>query len=422
MNKSYLFFFVFILAAGFLFTASAQDISVNPNPPIQSNGQLNYDGTDAITITHSVDPVSVVAGMSVACTAGGITSDNQYWRSFVLSDFGITDPWDITMVEIGVESAIAGSGGEQPLTVNLYTADTPWPTLSLTPIGTATVMVPDQSLTLFQIPVTGTAPAGSELVVEINIEDATTGANHTFFLGANNTGQTADSWLSSTGCGLPGPPAGLPVTTQSIGFPDAQWVMSVTGDDPIPVELTSFTANVNGNDVQLNWSTASETNNSGFEVERNSGHGFVTIAFIEGFGTTSEVNNYSYADNSLNVGSYSYRLKQVDLDGTFSYSNVAAVEVIAPEEYSLDQNYPNPFNPSTIINFNLAADSRVSLKVYDILGTEVTTLINRNFTAGTHQVEFSAENLNSGMYFYRLDAAGSEGQEFSSVKKMMLIK
>jgi hypothetical protein len=91
-------------------------------------------------------------------------------------------------------------------------------------------MVPDQALTLFQIPVTGTAPAGSELVVEISIPDATGGENHTFFLGANNLGQTADSWLSSTSCAIPGPPAGLPVTTQSIGFPDAMWVMSVTGD------------------------------------------------------------------------------------------------------------------------------------------------------------------------------------------------
>ncbi|RKY93328.1 MAG: hypothetical protein DRQ13_09595 [Ignavibacteriae bacterium] len=143
--------------------------------------------------------------------------------------------------------------------------------------------------------------------------------------------------------------------------------VALYGSDPIPVELTSFAASVSDENVTLNWSTATETNNQGFNVERNAGSGFEKIGFVAGFGTTTETHSYSYNDNSLEVGTYTYRLKQVDYDGTFEYSDVVEVDVLAPDVFALEQNYPNPFNPSTTINFSLAADSKVSLKVFDIL-------------------------------------------------------
>jgi hypothetical protein len=189
----------------------------------------------------------------------------------------------------------------------------------------------------------------------------------------------------------------------------------------VPVELTSFTASVNESDVTLNWATATETNNQGFEIERNSGTGFENIGYVAGFGTSSETHNYTFVDNSLNEGTYTYRLKQIDLDGSFEYSDVVEVDVTAPDVFALEQNYPNPFNPSTQIDFSLAADSRVTLNVYSLLGEKVATLVNSNLTAGVHQINFDASNLNSGVYFYRIQAVGN-GVDFVQVRKMLLTK
>jgi hypothetical protein len=191
----------------------------------------------------------------------------------------------------------------------------------------------------------------------------------------------------------------------------------------VPVELTSFAANVNDGNVTLNWSTATETNNQGFEIQRSSnGTEFAKIGYVAGHGTVTEIMNYAFTDSRLDAGSYSYRLKQVDFDGSFEYSNVVEVEVGSPATFSLDQNYPNPFNPSTVIEFNLAVDSRVSLTVFDVLGQEVATLISGNLAAGSRQVTFDASALNSGVFFYRIDATGVDGTNFSSVKKMILTK
>ena len=190
----------------------------------------------------------------------------------------------------------------------------------------------------------------------------------------------------------------------------------------LPVELTSFAANVNEGSVNLNWSTATELNNNGFEVQRAVNNEFHTIGFVQGHGTTTNIQNYSFVDQNVAAGNYSYRLKQLDFNGTFEYSNVVEVEVLGVKEFTLGQNYPNPFNPSTTINFSLAVDSKVSLKIFDVLGQEVATLVNGQLAAGSQQVSFDASSLNSGVYFYRIDANGNDGQKFSSVKKMILTK
>ena len=190
----------------------------------------------------------------------------------------------------------------------------------------------------------------------------------------------------------------------------------------IPVELTSFTAQVNDGVVYLNWITATEQNNQGFEVQRRTNDEFTTIGFVNGYGTTTEVHNYSFIDTDVQTGTYYYRLKQIDFDGTFEYLDVVQVDISAPSTFSLEQNYPNPFNPSTIITFSLAIDSKVSLKVFDVLGQEVVNLITSNMTAGVHEVNFDAANLNSGVYFYRINASGVDGSDFTSVKKMILTK
>lgn len=191
----------------------------------------------------------------------------------------------------------------------------------------------------------------------------------------------------------------------------------------VPVELSAFSASVSGVDVTLNWTTATETNNRGFDIERStSGSEFSKVGYVAGFGTSTETHSYSFIDGSLANGSYTYRLKQIDYNGAFEYSNEVQVEVTVPDVFSLEQNYPNPFNPGTTIKFSLAVDSKVTLTVFNVLGEEIANLINSNLSAGVNQINFDASNLNSGVYFYRIDAAGIDGTNFSSIKKMILTK
>ena len=190
-------------------------------------------------------------------------------------------------------------------------------------------------------------------------------------------------------------------------------------DYVIPVELTGFTAIVNGNDVQLNWTTKTELNNSGFEVLRlDESNSWGAIAFIPGSGTTTEARNYSFSDEQLESGSYSYRLKQIDFNGSFEYSDIVNVFISVPEVFILEQNYPNPFNPSTVIEFTLPEDvSNVKLSIYNTLGEKVTELVNTALTAGKYQYQWNEQNVATGIYIYELRT-----DKFVSVKKMLLMK
>ncbi len=186
----------------------------------------------------------------------------------------------------------------------------------------------------------------------------------------------------------------------------------------VPVELTSFAASVGGNSVTLNWATATETNNSGFEIERKSSStSWQKIAFIQGNGTTTQPKSYSYSDRNLNEGKYSFRLKQMDYDGTFEYSKVVNAEIASVDKFELAQNYPNPFNPITTIKFSLPAAGNVKLAVYNLLGQEVQTLVNGYKEAGTHTVDFEATNLNSGIYLYKIETS-----TYTQTRKMTLLK
>jgi hypothetical protein len=199
-----------------------------------------------------------------------------------------------------------------------------------------------------------------------------------------------------------------------------QSAYSDTAQIIVPVELTSFTASEKNAGVMLKWTTASELNNMGFEIQRKLSADWESIGFIEGSGTTSEVTEYQfYNDFSEQSGVFNlqYRLKQIDYNGVFSYSDIVEIELVL-EKYFLAQNYPNPFNPSTTINFSVPEENTlVSLKIYNSLGQEVGTLINQVVPAGNHEVQFDASRLSSGVYFYTL-TAGS----FVESKKMTLMK
>jgi hypothetical protein len=191
----------------------------------------------------------------------------------------------------------------------------------------------------------------------------------------------------------------------------------------IPVELTGFTANSDRNNVSINWSTATEINNSGFQIQRQlkGSDEWTNISFVNGKGTTTEITTYNYVDKGLAVGNYSYRLKQVDLDGTFEYSPVIEVEVNTPDHYTLYQNYPNPFNPVTTIEYSLPEKADVTISVYNTLGELVSTLVNGTMEAGYQKASFNASTLTSGTYIYQMKAVGG-GKTFTDTKKMVLIK
>lgn len=186
----------------------------------------------------------------------------------------------------------------------------------------------------------------------------------------------------------------------------------------IPAELVSFSAISNGSDISLNWATATEVNNFGFEIQRSGDKtNFLTLGFVKGKGTTNEYQNYSWKDKNPNPGINNYRLKQIDINGSFKYSDVIEFDSKPIDSYKLGQNYPNPFNPSTVIRFTLPTAGKVTLTIYNSLGEVVKTLINTSIETGYHEVHFNAENLPSGLYFYKLKAG-----TFTQTKKMLLIK
>jgi hypothetical protein len=194
-------------------------------------------------------------------------------------------------------------------------------------------------------------------------------------------------------------------------------------DGPLPIELSSFSSSVNSNNVKLTWITASETNNQGFEIYRKSDQSdWTKIGFVEGSGTINTPKTYTYNDNRLSAGKYSYELKQIDYNGNFQFFVLSGItEIGLPKKFDVSQNYPNPFNPVTRIDYNLPLDSKVSIKIYDISGREIKTLVNQAEPAGFHSVSFDGNEFSSGMYIYRV-FAGAGGQNFEVTKKMLLIK
>lgn len=188
--------------------------------------------------------------------------------------------------------------------------------------------------------------------------------------------------------------------------------------DVIPVELVSFTAEQSASGILLKWSTASELNNSGFAIERLSSNLWEEIGFVNGYGTTTSAKQYSFTDNSPLSGSIYYRLKQLDFDGSFTYSNEIEINFNGVvSDFVLEQNYPNPFNPSTKISWQSAAGSHQTLKVFDVLGNEVAVLVDEFREAGNHRINFNATGLASGIYYYTLTTGA-----VSQTKKMILMK
>lgn len=194
-----------------------------------------------------------------------------------------------------------------------------------------------------------------------------------------------------------------------------------TNTGALPVELSTFSGTIIGQNVKLNWATETEVNNYGFEVERCAlsaeRQAWEKIGFVNGNGNSNSPKEYAFSDKTVTGGKYSYRLKQIDNDGQFEYSNIIEVDIEVPLEFSLNQNYPNPFNPSTKISFQIAETAFTSLKVFDVLGNEISTIVNEELQTGNYTFDFEAQDLTSGIYFYKLQAGS-----FVQTKKMLLLK
>jgi hypothetical protein len=192
----------------------------------------------------------------------------------------------------------------------------------------------------------------------------------------------------------------------------------------LPVELKSFSASVKNNLVMLNWTTITEVNNYGFEIEKQVGSrqstlsNWEVIGLVEGNGNSNRPIEYSFMDSMISTaGSYAYRLKQIDNDGSVEYSNEIEVEVLIPTITELKQNYPNPFNPATKLKYSISKEGHVEISIYNIVGEQVALLVNEKKSTGNFEVEFNGSNLPSGVYFYKLGTGNS-----IDVKKMILLK
>ena len=205
------------------------------------------------------------------------------------------------------------------------------------------------------------------------------------------------------------------ITVDGIRISD-EWVESV-----LPVELTSFSATTIGSAVKLSWNTATEINNYGFEVERKTkdekSKTWEKIGFVNGNGNSNSPKDYSFVDDKVSAGKYSYRLKQIDNDGQFEYYKTIEVDMNGIKKFELSQNYPNPFNPSTTIKFNLPEAGSVTLTLFNILGQQIRTLVNEFKESGVHTINFDASELNSGMYIYKIESG-----LFTQTRKMTLVK
>jgi hypothetical protein len=232
--------------------------------------------------------------------------------------------------------------------------------------------------------------------------------NHTILLMHLDDKNNKPSYLTATG---------LNGTTGGDNFDSTDY--STDTELVFPIELNTFTAIANGNSIILNWQTATERNNYGFEIQRrkDGNKEWAKIGFVEGAGNSNSPRTYSFTDKVNTNGKYSYRLKQIDLDGSYEYSNVVEINIGVADKFELLPNYPNPFNPTTKIKYAIPTEMHVTLNVYDVLGRKVATLVNKKQNAGNYEVVFNAGNLPSGIYFAKITAG-----TYSAVRKMMLVK
>jgi hypothetical protein len=289
------------------------------------------------------------------------------------------------------------------------------------PGGTAGTGIDNISTVRYwQIDVTGGSFTSGTVNLVYDSDDGVTDASNLRIAQSSTVNGTYDD-IGGTGSAID---AGN-ITSSSVSTLGYFTLANVTGgSNPLPVELASFSASVRDTKVKLNWATASEVNNFGFEIQRQahtstslSVTNWEKVGFVSGNGNSNSPKSYSFTDNDVAFGKYIYRLKQIDNDGTYEYSKTVEVDLGTPKKFELSQNYPNPFNPTTTISYNLPEAGNVTLIIYNLLGQEIKTLVNEYKEAGVYTINFDASQLDSGLYFYKLQVGS-----FTQTRKMTLVK
>ncbi len=386
---------------GIAIAGSSSDFAGNSRPTNVTGGCSDI-GSHEFTAVPPGNPVFTVNNPP----GSGVTSNYSLWgRTIVTINWGSGGTSYPSSVVVRYYSGV-----NHPNVVGGGYSNSYW---QLNPIGTLTGATYNITINFGQNETyTITTPSANTRLAKF------TSSWEIFSTAGNGNGQTELNWASKI------------ITTRGMNsFSD----YALTDlDNPLPVELCSFTANVINRQADLLWSTCSEINNRGFDIERrvynnvsSTYSSWVKIGFVEGNGTTNQQQNYKYSDSKLTTGKYQYRLKQVDFNGNYEYYDLnSPSEVIigTPKSAELFQNYPNPSNPTSKVDFQIPFSSKVSLKVYDVSGKEVASIVDKELEAGFYTEVFNGSNLASGVYFYRLITSSNDGNSFTKTMKLILIK
>ena len=355
-----------------------------------------------------------------------ITSQNfeslfDNYDSYAAEHFGLMDDiWSVTRVEVR-GAYYGGTGTAESVNVWFYTDSAGLPNQL---IHSSLNVIPSNGLSSGSFSI----PLSSPLELNEGLYWVCVQANMNF----NSSGQwgwttSNDYFFEQSVWKNPGSGFGSICTNwnyraANCGIGTAPGLCFALLGDIVPVELTFFNAIVIENNIELKWHTATELNNSGFDIERKFSNGeWEKIGFVKGNGTTTEPVDYSFTDKKITVGKSIYRLKQIDFDGSFEYSKEEEVNFVDVTKFSLEQNYPNPFNPSTSIRYKVSGISQVTLKVFDVLGNEIATLVDEEKEPGNYEVDFQpgvrSRQLASGIYYYQLKSG-----EYLQTKKMIYLK
>lgn len=440
------------IAAGAMSNSTTTGFGANPGGRFRFvKGGTQYLSFSATTLGTNAAHMEIANGSTVQLISAVNLSAGSNNNIILTNGTIVTSSTNVlTLAPNDSIFSASGSGYIQgPLTLTSTASTTP-PALTF-PIGkgsayrpvTLTVQHDAATATQYKIEVFNAAPTGRTLpgtldkVSTVRYYTVTkgTGANVTTasillnygaddnVIDASNLRIAKDdgagNWVDLGGTGSAPTTGTIGSTAAFTTFGDFVLANNTGGGNVLPVELTSFTGSANGRTVELVWKTATEINNSGFEVQKNSNGSWSKVGFVGGAGTSNTPHAYSFSDLNSAVSKYSYRLKQIDRGGKFTYSNAVEVTTtLSAEDFKLSQNYPNPFNPSTKLSFAAKNAERTTVKVYNVVGQEVATLFNE--VAQPNQVysmTFDARNLQSGTYFYVLHSASR-----NEVKKMMLMK
>jgi len=380
-------------------------------------GKLDISSNNGIGIWINISGTSSPSGTSAGNNLGGISGAGHYMgasNSNFKADFEVDYMFAINPGSNSADCYVdAASRVGTPAGVYLGNCGQSGSSLNYNTTGT--VFANGYTIT-FAFNNAGTSNKGFEIKIPFAALGATSSMNINFFaFVVSSTAYFSDVTVPGNRTG--GNPGFNP------DFSSMSGGAYNSGDQALPIELSSFSALVSANNVNLKWATATEINNYGFDIERKSitppinFDNWEKIAFVKGSGTSNSSKNYNYLDKNLSAGKYAYRLKQIDIDGSFNYSNEIEVEIKSITSFNLGQNYPNPFNPGTIISWQSPISGHQTLKVYDVLGNEVATLVDEYREAGSYQYEFNARDLSSGIYFYKLQIG-----DFVQTKKMILMQ